>query len=135
MGSKESSILRAELLHRYRPSIWHGIDTGDGWLPLIKFLYDFVDRYECVTIAQVKEKFGGLRFYIDHDNQACSEEHPELRTTIDAIEGASYCICEVCGGIGNTAAPKGGHWVRTLCDGCRRIQERPTKDTGDRNHE
>lgn len=55
--------------------------------------------------AQVKEKFGGLRFYVDN----ASPVHNQL---INFAEALSYRTCEACGAPGEAYAIG---WVRTLC--------------------
>lgn len=108
---------RDELLDRYCPEVWGSIDTGDGWRPLVEFLYDQVDNYRCVTIAQVKEKFGGLRFYISHDHE-CDCDINNLFNTISVIENLSTYICELCGRYGHTRTDRS--YIRTLCDDCEK---------------
>ena len=59
-----------------------------------------------VVVEQIKEKFGGLRFYYyGGDN------------TIDGMvrmaESWSYKTCEICG---NSGKIRGGGWLRTLCE-------------------
>ena len=81
--------------------------VGNGWLGLIKELIEEAiklgwDRQVC----QIKEKFGGLRFYI---NGAPDGVHKLIREA----ENKSYEICEVCGEPGEMR--KGG-WIVTLCD-------------------
>lgn len=56
--------------------------------------------------AQVKEKFGSLRFYLDGGTE-------EMHNLIDEAERASSVICEDCGKPGKMR--KGG-WIRCLCD-------------------
>lgn len=94
-----------------------GADVGRGWHPLVTKLHDdliaLVGEY---TLVQVKEKFGGLRFYvsgIDYPSPAYD--------LIAAAERESYTICELCG-----APPRpqtGGGWIQTLCAPCRDTQE------------
>jgi len=62
-----------------------------------------------VSIVQVKEKYGGLRFYTYGGNDY-------VRGMIDFAESMSYKICECCGNPGKLSQ-KG--WWRTLCDPCR----------------
>ena len=64
-----------------------------------------------VTISQVKEKFGGLRFYTYGGNDY-------VRGMIDFAESMSYKICEDCGNPG-VLSTEG--WWRTLCEPCRTI--------------
>jgi hypothetical protein len=56
--------------------------------------------------VQVKEKFGGLRFYV----QAATKEHYNY---ISFAESMSYRTCESCGADGKTYTDG---WHRTLCD-------------------
>jgi hypothetical protein len=54
---------------------------------------------------QVKEKFGGLRFYADNVT-------PEMDYYIRFAEAQASNTCEVCGDRGSS---HGGGWIRTLC--------------------
>ena len=56
--------------------------------------------------VQVKEKFGGLRFYV----QAATDKHYNY---INFAESMSYRTCEECGAAGKTYTDG---WHRTLCD-------------------
>jgi hypothetical protein len=56
--------------------------------------------------VQVKEKFGGLRFYV----QAATDKHYQY---ISFAESMSYRTCEECGNPGKTYTDG---WHRTLCD-------------------
>lgn len=80
-------------------------ECGPGWEKLIAPLLERADL-EDVTVRQVKEKFGGLRFYVD----SASDELYEL---IDQAERDSIKICEMCGMPGNRMIKAG--WYKTLC--------------------
>jgi hypothetical protein len=56
--------------------------------------------------SQVKEKFGGLRFYV----QAATDKHYQY---ISFAESMSYRTCEECGAPGKTYTDG---WHTTLCD-------------------
>ena len=59
-----------------------------------------------IRIGQIKEKFGGLRFYYDGgDDQICG--------MVDMAETWAGYTCEKCG---NKGQRRDGGWVRTLCD-------------------
>lgn len=60
-----------------------------------------------MVVVQVKEKFGGLRFYAHSYTE-------EARKLIDEAEDKSFTICETCGGEGKTQSPRG--WLITMCD-------------------
>jgi hypothetical protein len=59
-----------------------------------------------VTLDQVKEKFGTLRFYYSGGDDYISG----MVTMAEAMSGVT---CETCGSPGER---KGGGWVRTMCD-------------------
>lgn len=59
-----------------------------------------------VTVTQVKEKFGTLRFYYDGGDDVISG-------MVGFAEALSACTCEQCGAPG---VRRGGGWIRTLCD-------------------
>jgi hypothetical protein len=59
-----------------------------------------------VTLDQVKEKFGTLRFYYTGGDDYISG-------LVSMAESMSGVTCEECGSPGKT---HGGGWVRTLCD-------------------
>jgi len=93
------------------------LGTGIGWYNLIYTLTNCIDRRlehlnkdggnRKVVIAQIKEKFGGLRYYADGDVDE------QMDGMIDFAESLSYTICEECGAPGKL---RGGGWMRTLCD-------------------
>lgn len=58
-------------------------------------------------VGQVKEKFGGLRFYLDRGS---GEETGKL---IAEAETECAKTCELCGNPGYT---RSGNWVQTLCE-------------------
>lgn len=61
------------------------------------------------VVLQVKEKFGGLRFYVS----AATEEQYAI---IHFVEGLSNYVCETCGATKNTFQTQG--WIKTTCKGC-----------------
>lgn len=74
-----------------------------------------------MVVDQVKEKFGGLRFYyhfesnpdaVDVDQEYTKEICKEIQGAVDFAESLSFKICEECG---NPGKVRGGGWVRTLC--------------------
>jgi hypothetical protein len=90
-----------------------GFDTGDGWFKLIDKLSAGItaldEKNGTQTIAvQVKEKFGGLRYYIESGSDA-------IHDLIDKAEDESFRTCEQCGKPGGL---RGGGWVSTTCDKC-----------------
>lgn len=81
---------------------------GRGWFPLIKELIeDLITLGWDKKLCQVKEKFGGLRFYINSGSN-------EIHDRISKAERDSYEICEKCGEKGELRTDIG--WYFTLCD-------------------
>jgi hypothetical protein len=78
--------------------------VGPGWAGLVKEGFDLCLR-RGARIYQIKEKFGGLRFYCDF----------EWGLEESKLEERSLSICEECGRPGK---PRGGGWIKTLCDSC-----------------
>ncbi len=82
--------------------------VNNGWLGVIKELIEELIKLGWdKRICQVKEKFGGLRFYPDELN----DEGYQL---ILKSEKLSYLVCEICGEVGELRNDIG--WYRTLCD-------------------
>ncbi len=79
--------------------------VGKGWHGLLYELYMLRQFYPSVKVAQVKEKFGDLRFYVDG---ATEEWYNKATPIIDR----SMNTCEECGRPGKIR-PTG--WVMTLC--------------------
>ena len=108
-----------------------GFACGEGWWPIIESLcaniqshidwrnktrskllednpynHPIPDEVEQVTVRQIKEKFGGLRFYYDGGDD-------EISGMVRMAEAWADIACEECGGIGTR---RSGGWIRTLCD-------------------
>jgi len=77
-------------------------------------LRDIPELVPQVTLDQVKEKFGTLRFYYTGGDEYISG----MVTMAEAMSG---CTCEGCGNLGNR---HGGGWVRTLCTACEEQREK-----------
>lgn len=83
-----------------------------GWLNLIdelcRTLQIHLDTHPDVTqvqVLQVKEKFGGLRFYFFGGDATCHE-------AVAAAAERSLSTCEVCG---RSGALQGGRWLSVRC--------------------
>lgn len=89
-----------------------GGSVGPGWEPLVDELHAKVlEHLPDVQVVQVKEKFGGLRYYL-----AGSSSSPEVNQLVRESEARSFKTCEWCGTTEDvkTAAPE-GRWAKTLC--------------------
>lgn len=64
------------------------------------------NRVEHVVVAQIKEKFGGLRFYYDGGDE-------QVSGMVRMAEAWAGAVCEECGKPGKS---RNSGWVKTLCD-------------------
>lgn len=83
----------------------HEVECGEGWKSLYVPLMERC-KADGVAVLQVKEKFGGLRFYVAGGSD-------DLYDAIEEAESRSFTICECCGAPGELR--KDGWW-KTLCD-------------------
>ena len=96
-----------------------GISCSDGWYNIIDILCSNLQwntdknndkgRYPQIVASQVKEKFGGLCFYVESAT-------PEQFAVINFVESMSYHVCEGCGSMDNIGRTIG--WATTLCSKC-----------------
>lgn len=93
-----------------------GIAVGDGWLGIIEELCKQLEPYP-VKFAQIKEKFGALRVYLDDLEEMTKEQQQAVSAAMDAAEELSSKTCEVCGAA--EAKIDGPGWLRCLCAKCR----------------
>ena len=96
------------------------IQTEPGWEKLIFALscviegdLDRLERdepelAEQIYVVQIKQKFGGLRYYMNHST-------PFMDGAIRLAENMSFNTCEDCGAPCNGAKQIGG-WITALCD-------------------
>lgn len=93
--------------------------VGPGWQKLVRPLRDEANA-KGITILQVKEKLGGLRFYAHPYDEG-------FQALVNAAERASTTTCEDCGEPG-THRTDG--WWRTSCDACEAIPQTPPRANG-----
>lgn len=100
----------------YESAMGFGFCVDDGWFDLIynlsKNLTNIInelpkDQQKSYKVAQVKSKFGNLRYYMQN-------ETPEMTKLIMAAECKSEKICEICGNTGQIVSNKG--YLKALCN-------------------
>ena len=88
--------------------------VGPGWHDILtRLINDLFELGWDGQVLQVKEKFGGLRFYVGSASNAVYER-------IRNAENESLEACEQCGKPGQI---RDGGWLKTLCD--EHSSERP----------
>ena len=97
-----------------------GFAVGEGWWPILQALCANIQHYlnwinknhekhpvvEQVVVEQIKEKFGGLRFYYTGGDD-------KIRGMVSMAESWAEHTCEECGKPGKERI---GSWIKTLCD-------------------
>lgn len=97
-----------------------GQECHQGWNALIQPLCDDLQRLGG-RVVQIKEKFGGLRFYYRLPRKVRkSDKEAFLRKVLKAMD-ASLSICETCGKPGALVNDKG--YLFTACDACREARQ------------
>lgn len=95
------ATIREELTARIIDPFEKVIECEEGWDGL---LYDLHDKLVAIdpnyTIAQVKEKHGGLRFYYNASDPGVDKV---IRSVVDFYEKMSYNVCEKTGRPGHLA--------------------------------
>lgn len=87
------------------------LEIGDGWVGIVRRLLEGCRRAGIeMSVHQVKEKFGGLRFYASTPDESTTT----LYRLVGEAEDEAERTCEECGrpGFLRTDRP----WIRTLCD-------------------
>jgi hypothetical protein len=84
-----------------------------GWSRLINELHEQLVGFDpAYQLHQVKEKFGGLRFYAEFNEDV----RERCNALVQEAEHRSFGICERCGEAGRLREDR--LWRRTLCDQC-----------------
>lgn len=97
-------------------------NVGLGWRPIIEDLHAAIMRIAPeYKVHQIKEKFGGLRYYVGVLPPEVSEQ---VYSLIRIAENKSEKTCERCGNYGKNQ--NAGGWWLTICDPClvKRTTER-----------
>lgn len=94
-----------------------GFECGDGWFDILDQLMNNIQHHidwrnrkgvtvPQVTVDQVKEKFGTLRFYYTGGDDY-------VRGLVSMAESMSGVTCESCGNPGKSTS---GGWIKTVCE-------------------
>lgn len=132
-------IFRQRTLDMRQTAMCWGICCGDGWYNILDMLCDEIQShidnenisrqykkergelppdapdYPQIEATQVKEKFGGLRFYVNHYDDY-------VRGVISMAEAMSLRTCEHCGNPGKP--DEESYWITTLCEPCQEENKR-----------
>lgn len=137
LKEKHPIVLRRMNVPGREPISMFGIECGDGWYDLIDETCSWIEEIikklpqeeieemrqywgeggELPSIedilpaaVQIKEKFGGLRFYMSWQTEAMDE-------IIRQAEGVAERTCMACGKEGKM---RGDGWLTVQCDACEK---------------
>ena len=107
----------------------YNFEVGEGWREIIETLCKDLDDLHIpnMKVVQIKEKFGGLRFYTSthstpEEYTNFPKEHlmllEKMYKLTSVAEEKSTTVCETCGNPGSGVTIKG--WMSTLCLACRK---------------
>ena len=104
----------SELLSRFVEGFHPWIEVDYGWAVLVKECHEkLISIDPDYKLVQVKEKFGGLRFYF---NPSIPVYTRKMHDVIADVERRSFSICEICGEVGKLRKTLKTNWYKTLCD-------------------
>lgn len=109
-----------------------GFEHGDGWYNLIdelsKELTEISEKHNIQIIAdQVKEKYGGLRFYFSISGECEKAIEDLVYTAVRKAEEKADITCEECGADGAQLNHR-SYWYKTLCPKCAQpLEYKPVK--------
>lgn len=135
MGNQEKYDAFAKRMEETYPKMFSepygGFAINEGWWPIIESLCKQIQSHidwtnerhaalkkenqynlkiprkvKQVVVGQIKEKFGGLRFYYDGGDD-------QIYGMVRMAESWAAKTCEKCGSPGQSRT---GGWIRTLCD-------------------
>src|SRR5262245_35629545 len=91
------------------PMMTSSNNVGEGWHTLLHRLEDRLNELDpSFEILQVKEKFGGLRYYVALSDDLDPDRINEIYLLIHGTEEESFKICEVCGEPGTNKGNRSG---------------------------
>lgn len=115
MKDDEMAALMERLMSRGEP---HPANVGflKGWAEMLSTLdSELIALDPGYEVVQVKEKFGGLRYYFSVSEDLSEETSDRMRSLVDEAEGRSYKLCEECGEPG-VLRKNARSWYFTSCD-------------------
>ena len=107
------------------PENFH-FECGDGWFLILNAAFREIMKIKShlrtyPRVAQIKEKFGTMRFYLDPLDGG-EEYCDRIYAVVNMAETLSYRTCESCGRAG---FPRDAKWTKCYCRWCA-TDGRPT---------
>ena len=102
------------LKNKFLPNYYKSVDVDEGWYQIVvdcdNLLTEIDPNYQ---IAQIKQKFGGLRYYFQPSDVNNGELYVKMNSVILAHEKIASITCEATGKPGVLMKSRSG-WLKTL---------------------
>ncbi|MHB8189259.1 MAG: hypothetical protein ACYDHP_02295 [Ferrimicrobium sp.] len=106
------------VLHRIPDGWGRSIWCERGWYPIaVDVDRQLAEIDPAYIVHQVKEKFGGLRYYFTPSDTASEPQVRKMRDVVARAKRKATGTCEVCGATADVDLRKGAHW-QTACSTC-----------------
>jgi hypothetical protein len=100
-----------DILSRFQSGFPAIIDCEDGWSDMVVSCHNELKSIDPdYTIAQIKEKFGGLRYYFATSQPSLYKQMTDI---VAKYEKVSFTKCQLCGKEAETVNFAG--LIKTLC--------------------
>ena len=111
----ELQLQVAKLIDKFLPNYYKSVDVDEGWYQIVvdcdNLLTEIDPDYK---IAQIKQKFGGLRYYFQPSSTEYNDELWEkMNAVVHTYEDIAWVTCEATGNPGVLMKSSGG-WLKTL---------------------
>jgi hypothetical protein len=110
---KYPSLFRQTNLPSSESCMHWGIQTGDGWLPIIERLCELIKDIPGVEFSEIKEKFGRLSINVKYILDTPDDTKELVKSYINESIDMSFTACEKCGMLGERKTIDG--WLSVLC--------------------
>ena len=110
----ELQLQVAKLVDKFVPNYYKSVDVDEGWYQII---VDCDNELTAIdpnySILQIKEKFGGLRYYMSPSNDTTVEQRDAMHKVVSKYEVVAAQTCEATGLPGVLMKSVGG-WLKTV---------------------
>ena len=102
------------LKDKFLPNYYKSVDVDEGWYQIVVDCDNLLTKIDPdYQIAQIKQKFGGLRYYFQPSDVNNGELYVKMNAVVLAYEKIASITCEATGNPGVLMKSKGG-WLKTL---------------------
>jgi hypothetical protein len=109
------------VLHRIPDGWGRRIWCERGWYPIVVDVdHQLAEMDPAYVVHQVKEKFGGLRYYFTPSDTASKDQVRQMHEVASRAERQAAITCEVCGATVDVDLRRGARW-QTLCSSCASV--------------